>query len=243
MPWQIAQTVILVLICLPASAIAEIGPDFTFGYSAWKATDVAVVDPAGLVCEVWKGELKAGDRLPVKAFKLAESAQVHYYRPVKGVSKTATNRIEEVTGSARVLFLIRDTKKSISNGEAWTAASIGQRMDVAAVWLERGEVFAIRQWQNPGSSLMSALRMSEEDLRKEVSRLAELQNLLQNAAKDRDAASRARRMVSFLDEELVWALNDTLGVLKGCREDAWPVIKALLEDDKRLSIHSELVHA
>jgi hypothetical protein len=49
--------------------MAESGPELHLDYSAWKATDVVIVDSKGVILEVWKGVLKLKSTLPVERFK------------------------------------------------------------------------------------------------------------------------------------------------------------------------------
>ena len=54
----------VLLLVVGGQAQAETLPSFHLSFSAWKASDVVVIDLNRRVLETWKGNLKVGDELP-----------------------------------------------------------------------------------------------------------------------------------------------------------------------------------
>jgi hypothetical protein len=48
--------------------------------------------------------------------------------------------------------------------------------------------------------------------------------------------------VRFVEEPNYLARSETLSVLKGCGDAAWPTIKPLILDEGKLPIHNKLIH-
>jgi len=226
---------LLILLCHASVAIAEILPDFTLDYEAWEATDVVVVDQTGVVLEVWKGTLKVKERLPVEEFKITSTAEVHYGL-FREESDPPNDRVKQVTGKRRVLFL-----KTAAQVKSWKPASMHGTWDTATIWVERGEGFAWQQWMNPGPSLMRPLAR-EEALRKEIARVAEAQAAINAATSDSDLASWAKSLFTYIDDKNYRVRNVTADALKKCGPAVWPLIHSQLNDEAKLSIHSNLIH-
>lgn len=226
---------LLVFLSHTSVAFAEILPSFTLDYEAWEATDVVVMDQTGVVLETWKGTLKVKDRLPVDEFKITSSAEVHYGL-FREASDPPKDRVKQVTGERRVLFLKGDAER-----KTWKPASMYGKWDTATIWIEKGEGFAWQQWVNPGPSLMRPLA-SEDAIRQVVERVAEAQAAIIAAMDDPDLTSRAKSVFRYVNDKNYRARNVTANELKKCGPAAWPLIQAQLQDESRLSIHSNLIH-
>jgi hypothetical protein len=235
-----AASLCLWLVLWQTSAAEDL-PSFHLPYSAWQATDVVVVDQKGHVLEVWKGTLKAKSELPFGADRFNVSLDVDYDRFFTTEKDRLPNRIVRVTGNRLALFLIRNGDHPVTDKLGWKPASFGNDLATCAVWLEKENSFAVQQWMNPGPSLMRPLH-SEESLKKEVIRLAAIQAALRTAAADPDPESRAKKMVLFLEEQNGPGLHEAQRVLENCGKYGWTEVLPLLQDDKRLPLHSGLVH-
>lgn len=223
------------------SSTAEILPSFHLSYSAWEATDVVVVNRQGHVLEVWKGELKPKTELPFAADRFKASLDVDYDLFFVAEKERPKNRIERVSGDRLALFLIRDSEHKVNEKLGWKAASIGNDLDTCAVWLEKGSSFAVQQWMNPGSSLMRPTQ-GEDSIKKEVIRITEFQIALKSAVADPEPASRAKRLVPFLQEKNRRGLSEALTHLGKCGKSGWVEALPLLQDEQQLPLHSSLVH-
>ena len=236
----VVATALLLGLCGPAQA--ETLPSFHLDFSAWKASDVVVIDLDRRVVETWKGNLKVGDELPIKNWNLTEAADIDYDYWYRRGSERPKDHPARVTGKRRVVFLIRDASKSADDPKAWEPASIGKDIDTCAIWVEGELAFAVQQWLNPGPALMHPLRTTESKLKAEVTRSDQQQRALRSAAAETDPGKRAAGVVGFVRESNYLARNETLSILADCGDAAWPVIKPLILDEKELPSHSGLIH-
>jgi hypothetical protein len=129
------------------------------GYSTEQATHIVVVNREGSVLESWRGDLKVGATLPFPAPEKRIDVNYDLDYPVETPGQ---ERVKSISGNRRVLFLIR-----AKNGDTWNPANINQPdFDLATVWIEEGQSFAIYQIQNSGpKSDMHPLFLSETELK------------------------------------------------------------------------------
>ncbi len=215
----------LVVVLLPAlltsGASAAERPSFWDRYSAWHATHVVVVDRDGKVLESWKGNLKTGQKIVLKPLRIPQTPQV------AARHAAGPNDLKAVTGQRMILFLRRGAK-------GWEPASLFGGMTVSVVWVEGTRAYAFVQEQNPGASEVVPLRQTEGDLKDIVRQAVRVQAALERAVAEPDRAKRARALVPFLDEPTYGSRGAAFDALAACGRDALPVLRPLLEDDKRL---------
>jgi hypothetical protein len=250
-PWILVFPVLL-LAAMPAQARDE--PSFSSRYSSWHATDIVVVNAKGVVVEVWKGDLKPGDALPIADLAIPQKPAVAYG---PGVEKKA-GQPDNVSGDRMVLFLIG--QKTPAGAMQWKPASLFGGMQVSVVWIEKTQAYAFVQLQNPGASevrpldptpedLEAALAgkkelhlgRTEADLKAEVRSIVDAQESMRKAAKTADAGERAKLMVPLLDSTVYGCAAEAFKTLAECKDAALPVLRDLLSQDERLAMHREIL--
>lgn len=152
------------VVFLPAIAQAESVPAFELPYALEKATHIVVVDRGGKIVESWRGDLKAGGELP---FKAADKPQA-----VVEIRGLLESKVKQVTGQRRVLFLIKDGGGRGLDRRPTSfipAGFLKPEIELATVWIEEEECFAIYQWSNPGlGAHLHPLILTEKKLRMQV---------------------------------------------------------------------------
>jgi hypothetical protein len=230
---------LLLLPVLVMSADAAKRPSFSAPYSAWQATHVIVVDANGAIVESWKGDLKPGGMLALAPLEIPKGEAISY--ELRGKKKDDPER---VSGERTVLFLTRKDK-------TWKPASLFGGMKVSVAWIEKRRVYAFVQQINPGPSLLIPLGVTEEDLKKLVTKADAVKQDMNKVAAQADPAKRAEAIVRFIDSDIYGPYWDTFEILGGCGNAAVPVCRKLLADPKRAvdnpkarsSIHSHVIEA
>jgi hypothetical protein len=220
--------VALVLLIIPAPSRAAIRPSFSEAYSAWHATHIVVIDIDGRVLESWKGDLKPGAQIDLKPLGIPPTPPVSKWPMPRGM-------VQKMTDQRRVLFLQREAKN-------WKPAVSFGGMPVAVVWIEQGQAYAFLQIINPGPSELHLLGMTEGGLKDKVTEASRVQAKLLKAVADPDPTKRARAVLPFLDNRKFYGPHtETLKILAGCGSNVLPVLRPLLEDNSRMSLHSDLI--
>lgn len=154
------------IVCLPGSLKAELWPSFDLGYSAEHATHIVVVDRKGKILESLRGDLPVGEKLPLAGNPkpIPVDYDLDFPVEIKGQEEVKT-----VTGNRRVMFLIQGKDR-----KAFAPANVNEPdFQLATVWIEAGQSFAIYQIRNPGTkSNMHPLFLSEAQLKTQIEKFS-----------------------------------------------------------------------
>lgn len=225
-----------------------IRPSFSLQSCSWNATDIVlategeVIDGKFQVLEVWKGTLKIGNKISVPelaAFAPKTNRTVSSGRRYNDWSGFKLEGSAVVSGAKMVLFLKRGPEKP----ETWQSASIDNDLSVSVVWIEQHQTYAIRQIENPGPSVLTELRQSEAELKKEVNGLIQTQNSLLKAASMENPSNRAQSLRPFLQSPNLYARRSAFAELSKSGQAALPILREMLIDKTLSSQHAEVVEA
>lgn len=235
---RVAVTVLITAIpflAVPFHSEAWLMPSFSLNYSAWHATHIVVVDQVGRILESWKGDLVVGEAFPfpIAVFSLPSPGPISYLY----VRKPHADAPDVVTDARRVLFL---TQQKGTND--WQPA-VHADMSVSMAWIEAGQVYAIMQLMNPGSSEIVPMSMTEEIFQQAVEAVMQLQQSFDDVRLEPDSAMRARRLIPFLDTASYECNQAALVLLAECGKEALPFLRSLLRDEGRSAMHDKLIRA
>ena len=238
---------LLVLLSLLAStAWAKPLPSFDLWDVSWQATHILVVtegeriDGNVEVLASWKGDLPEGTvlRIPYLAVYKDPSRRVTapwWWERTEGPDQPPSS---SVTGSRMVLFL-RETKADGAERSRWMGASSTSGMNVSVVWIEKDESYAFIQQINPGDSLLTALKMSEDELKDHVAEILETRDEFERSLR-LGPEKRAQALGQLVHSEIFPARVTAFEELEHCGEAALPVLRELLRDES-LPSHAEIV--
>jgi hypothetical protein len=253
-----ALTSLLVLLFICTSASAAIQPSFLSEESSWRATDIVLVteekqiDGNFRILEVWKGQLRVGQRITVRElaeFKTSEARLIENWPE----GKTS----EYVTGEKMILFL-RDANKVSGDPDRhpgqiiqppktnshWKSANpMGQELKYSTVWIENGKVYGFVQLMNPGPSVLHGLGITEADLKEEVSRVSRTEECLDAALAITDPDTRAQCLEPFARDVIFLARDRSFAALTECGEAALPVLRRMLNEEPTTELHGQVIEA
>src|SRR5262249_25895851 len=112
---------------------------------------------------------------------------------------------------------------------------------VSMTWIEEGRAYAFQQLINPGPTELVPLDQTEEGLRQLVKKALEVQRALSKAAAEPSTAKRAEAVLPFVDEETYGCSSAAFKILAGCGKDVLPVLRPLLNDERRLPVHPKVI--
>jgi hypothetical protein len=139
-----------------------------------------------------------------------------------------------------VLFLRRVPRPDDpTKTAAWKAAT--REMGLSVVWVEGKEMYVWCQYVNPGPRTPVPLRMTEQEVRGRLRRLARVRTDFDRAAAVPDPAGRAAALCAFVGSDLEIAQWAALESLKGCGEATLPALHKLLADDALTPHHKAVV--
>jgi hypothetical protein len=222
-------------------ALAGYQPSFHLESLAWQASDIALVSgDAGragkcLVIEAWKGKLKAGDTVTIPelaAFASDDSRAIHRWP-----REAATNLPTRVSASRMCLFL----RKTASG--SWGAADKTGGMKTAVAWIEENQAYAFVQEMNPGPSLLVPLRLSEAEMKAQVSDVVQTQDALARTVAITSLSQRAEALKPFISSKHWFARKEGFAELGKCGGAALPVLRGLLDDESLLAQHGDVIGA
>jgi len=175
---------------------AEILPSHNAQYSTWQATHIVVVEE-GKVLESWKGNLKAGDKLPKGAVRFTEIPKPgpDPWRKLSGEPEPV------ITGKRMVLFLSYElpfeegAKKPVWMGAAHQSHPFNAITAAAdVVWVEGDRVYSSSQSMNAGGYALQE-NGGVAALKQRVDIGLALQTMFHDAKKETDDGRRAERIV------------------------------------------------
>jgi len=239
------------IICLlfqPTLGFAKLRPSFNLDRCTWNATDVVVVtegekiDGELEVLEVWKGNLKKGERISVP--DLAAFAPDKEREVAKRRFEEEDRGVRRVTCSRMILFLIRQEKKDTGERSekgkvVWIPADEWGGLKCSTVWVEQGNVYAFAQqvklifWDE-----------TEVDLKKRFDEIITIQTSLAKAIESRDKVKLADSIPPLLLRNKSGSLSsmilDTIGKIG---PDGLPALHKVLQDDTLTERHTDAVWA
>ena len=255
-------TSVVFLLVASISTLAAIRPSFHLEGSSWRATDIVVVtedkqiDGKFKILETWKGDLKTGETISIaemEEFKNKEARLIHSYSWIEDEKRPA----QYVTCERMVLFL-RDAKK-IPEGEEeddtwggiaekstsrWQSANpMGNEIKYSTIWVEKGKVYWFVQVINPGPSMLIDVKMTEAEMKSEVSHVLTTQNGLNAALAIPDLKTRAECLEPFAQDSIYWASRRAFAGLTQCGEAALPVLRRMLANELLSEHHEDVIEA
>jgi hypothetical protein len=230
-------------LCLAGASLAESLPSLHLPWAAQAAKSIVVVED-GKIAEVWAGDAKVGASHAPDA-KPAAIKVVYGWPPViagedklidEELAKKGLKRVGAVSGKRMVYFNLPEPPyqgiaQMISRDRAYTT-----------VWLEGGQAFAIQQWMNPGPAEMRALEMKEDELKQVVLDLREVGQKVAKLDQEEDDARRSAALAALFKPDNRWWNDEVKNALRIRSKQAWPAIEPLLNDDKHLPLHAELIY-
>jgi hypothetical protein len=215
------------MLLLAGAARAAILPTFDRGDCNEHATHVLVVNKAGEVIDVWRGDCKVGTRLPLEEFKIKPEHDLR-----SPFERTATGR---VTGNRIVLFLTTSGPK-YGRGlvvQGWAAANWQADFNASAVWVEDGKTYALTQIFNPGNLFMAPHR--PEDTEAKLKEKVETLNMdvwlfLHQARAEPNLAKRANFLAEVVIDYPGFA-TAVFAEMTKCGADALPAIRTIIYPD------------
>ena len=214
-----------VLLALTAPARGSGTPMDQARFDAWRASHIVVTDAAGRVVEVWKGDLKVGDVLPVNKdeWKILTPQVIRHAGGIGG-------DIEgwQVNANRVILFLEKagpnrpDGKKP------------GEWVGLHPFFVSAGgngvfaQVYAIEKGIQP----VYAVSKSEAAFKAEYLPLAERRTAIDTAIAEPDVRKRAEKLRPFVAEHRV-GFHEAAEALAGCGEaGVSPLTAALFRRDR-----------
>ncbi len=223
------------LLLMATQVEGGLAPFFSKEHSAWHATDIVVGNGKGVVVETWKGSLLPG----------ADVSNVTKSLPRKPtVSDNFRGQKKDgpliLSGNRVLLFLIRQTE---STGKPkWKPANRSGGLKVSVAWIESSKIYAYGQIIIPGPSVLVPFG-TVKLFKKQVQTILRAQREVRNAAKTKSPRDRAKQMVVFFDSEVENCRLEAFQVIGKCGNAAMPVLRGLLSQPKRLSMHNSVVAA
>jgi hypothetical protein len=222
---------VVIALLLAAPVQAKLLPSFELDWCAWHATHIVVVDAKGTVLESWQGDLKAGQKLSLDQLGVPPSEPIVYpFRP-----RQATEP-ERVTGARIVLFLIRD-------GDKWKPAASYGGMKLSTVWIERDQAHAFMQAKSRDSCELIPMACTEAQLKQKIADIETLHGRLRATAQHVDPTKRAEETLRFVESEFWYCRYEAFDILAAQGKGVLPVLRKVLQDDKRLRLHADILSA
>lgn len=200
---------------------AETLPEFRLDECAWHATHILVVDAAGKVVEVWKGDAKIGDVIPLDQLRLPVE------QPVFGKDGfRAADRAPKLKAERLILFLQRDeTDKRFSTG--WRPARRIALFDISAAWVADGKAYTMQQFSNPGD-LMLHEEGTVEKFKTSAMWFAGRRAALDAAKAEPDLAKRAELLKPLATGTGFRGRDEAIEALGACGTAGVPVLRDVL---------------
>ncbi|MEZ5979654.1 MAG: hypothetical protein R3F34_15755 [Planctomycetota bacterium] len=181
---------------------AAIRPGFEPCESAWRASDVVVVTEGDAidgrfdVLEVWRGTLEPGAEVEFPVLAAFADAEKRLVRSLeRRPDRERADLVSTVTGARMVLFLARDDAGELVLADSWAVEG-----EQSVAWIEGGRVFARRQLENPGPSVVTDFGTTEAELRTTDERLAALRRAFDRMSTFEDPLERALAMRAMCRE-------------------------------------------
>ncbi|MEZ5979656.1 MAG: hypothetical protein R3F34_15765 [Planctomycetota bacterium] len=222
---------------------AELLPSFDADEAAWLASDVVVVtegdaiDGKVTVLETWRGTVETGARLEFPALAVyadeSERTVQHW-----DLGAPDPGRVERVTGARMVLFLARGADGSLLLPDRY-----GREGEQSVVWIEDGDVFARRQFLNPGPNAPMRIGSSEADLRRLDTHVAGLRRGLDRVAGFDDPMERATLARALCRDERSYVRDRAYEILVGAGAAGVEVLEAMVLDARDLRDVSRTIEA
>lgn len=219
-------------VLLTSPALGGERVSFDARYSAWHATDIAVVSEEGTVVETWKGDAQPGDTFPLQEWMIPVDPKVD-----PGFAPPRAGEPERVSGKRRVVYLIQDEESG------WKPATWGDEPIACVAWLEPNAVYGYQQLINPGNQVLIRLDWDEKEMRVEVTEAVDLQTRLRKAREADSATGRALGALPLVDSTNYWCRQEAFEILADSGAAAIPVLQPLLNDADRLRMHPDLIRA
>jgi hypothetical protein len=216
------------VVIITGTARAESHPTFDGGDCNGHATHVLVVNKAGKVLEVWRGECKIGTQLPLEDFKIKPEHDLK-----SPLDKEATGR---GSGNRMVLFLTTNGPK-YGRGlvvQGWAAADRCADFSASTVWIEDGKTYTLTQFSNPGSLYMAAHHPEEAEAKlkatvEEMDR--DVRHWLLRAGDEKNLTDRAKLLAEVVLDYPAYGPT-ALAEMAKCGADAMPTLRSLLYPDR-----------
>jgi hypothetical protein len=242
------------------STLAAIRPSFSLDDSAWRATNIVLVevtseDGVFSVVESWKGDLQPGARITVPELTPGSDAkpislypkQTDAFPVEDGISE---NIPRQPSGSRMILFLEKEESsdtsagsESRSSGEKWRSADYTGNLKGSTVWIEGNQAHGFQQFMNPGPSVLSILRFSVEEMKDRVKTINPIQERFAQVVKIDDGAARAVGLKPYVRSDLYQARRFALNELGKCGPSAVGTIRGMLDDRAFFDEADELIRA
>jgi hypothetical protein len=230
-------------------SLAGIHPTFSLDYCSWHATDVVLVEVTpkpGVfrVIEAWKGDLKAGNLVTVPKLQPPSGAMeiIAYLREFDDTVKGGLN--EQIPaqriGSQMVLFLKESPEAS---SDHWKSANFFREMKASVFWIDGGQLYAFRQLENPGPSVLVPWDMSLDKMRDRVNEIDGIEIDLVKVSAMEDGAARAEGLKAYVRSDILEAQQLALSELQKGGPKALPAIREMLSDPTFADEGAELIEA
>ena len=241
-------TSVVVLLIASISVSAGIRPSFFLEGSAWRATDIIIVtedqqiDGVFKILETLKGDLHSGETITISEMEEFKNKEARLVDSGWFGGKEKGTSPEYVTCERMILFLRDATKipkdenenewEAASNTSRWQSANpFGSEVKYGTVWIEKGKAYWFIQMMNPGPSLLYSVRMTEAELRSQVSHVLSTQASLNAALTIPDLKTRAEGLEPFAHDSLYLVRQQAFAGLKECGEAALPVLRRMLNNE------------
>jgi len=155
-----------IVLCASLTAPAAIEPSFDTDECIEAATDIVVASQASSgelsILEVWKGDLKKGDKLTLSHLPAA---------PLPALSHFPAVAFDKSLDGKRIVMFLKPSSDAALH-DKYTGATmlvwegkIGDETPTSAVWIDGSCAYAFIQVMNPGDSLPIAIPMTERQLK------------------------------------------------------------------------------
>jgi hypothetical protein len=244
---------------------------FEVGRASWQATHIVVVKTTAIdgtfeVLESWKGDLPVGSHVVIPELIPAVNAV-----PISAYPKGRTLGDQggvgeqvprQPVGSRLVLFLKRNGDDPVAKGEMknrdWSGWARGDHPDslrISAVWIDQDRTYSFQPRGFTSSPLALSVRgeiskedrrfvaESEEELKRGVERVLQVQEDMKAAIAVEDGRERALRLKPYVQSKIVPARLSALEELGKAGPAAVSTIDEMLDDPAFAEWSSELVDA
>ena len=254
--FKVCWSLILSAVLAP-HAFPTIRPSFRLDYSSWHATHIVLArttpeDGTFRVVESWKGDLHEGDRIVIPELRPEPNAVPISRYPKEWTEAVGGGVAEQIprepSGSSVVLFLKGSPDEqvpTIKTGErrGWKPSDIMDTMKASVVWMDGGHLYCFSQLMNPGPSVLSPSRYSEQSLRNRVAEIDGIQRNLMAALAAEDGEGRAEHLKPYVRSDVFPAQQFALEELGKCGPSAVRPILGMLGDPAFSDEAPELVEA
>jgi hypothetical protein len=247
------------LLLLSSCALGSIRPSFYLDACSWNATEIVVLAPSAQagtfrVIEVIKGELGQGESLELPSLtppregtaRLDELSSRDFNHPFEVVPPIGQS-------DRLIVFLRRPGALPEYNPRpdlpvdtsGWEPANfmMGGDLRTSAVWIQDGVTYVFAQTMNPGSTRLTALLMSETQLRKSVQSVLQLRGAMDRALANPDPAERSGQFGALVRSGNLFARNSALQKLERGGVSDVKVLVDLLSDQSLLGWHQDIIDA